>query len=102
MSERSSSKGILFMIAPDTNESEGTKISAITQEEIDEQIRNFIAPLMGQLEDLTWPFQGMTAATHFKIYPMTGNYARCRAARKQPDTCASLSQVASLGVLSPK
>ena len=29
---------------------------------------------------------------------MAGNYASGRAAGKQPDTCATLSQVASLGV----
>ena len=65
MIERNYSKGIAFMIAPETNDSDGPKIGAKTQEEMDEQIRNFIASLMGQLDDLTWPFQRTTAATNF-------------------------------------
>ena len=42
-----------------TNENEEPKIRSLTQEEVIEQIKNFIATLTRQLEDLTRVVQGL-------------------------------------------
>ena len=63
MSENNSSEGSSAMTFHETNENEGPKIRIWTQEDFDEQIKSFVAPLMRQLEDLTGHVQGLSVAS---------------------------------------
>ena len=51
-----------IMSAHGNNTDKGSETRILTQEEVDEQIRNYIAPLIRQLEDLTWLVQKMSTA----------------------------------------
>ena len=63
MNENSSSGGETAINSPETNENEYPEIAALAEEEFDEQIKSFIAPVTKQLEDLNWFVQGMTTAS---------------------------------------
>ena len=58
----------------------------LTQEEVSEQIRNHIAPLTKQLEELTQLIQGMTTAQHPTSYSRAITRASFSAAGDQRDT----------------
>ena len=73
--KNSSSDGSRAMNSPEANENEGPEIRAITEEEIDEPINSFIAPLTRQLEDLTRLVQGMITASHPDYHSMAGTMA---------------------------
>ena len=75
MSKTSVSEASPAMNPPETKEIEGPEVSAITQDEVDEKIKSFIAPLTRQLEDLTPLVRGMTTASHPNNYPSTGTSA---------------------------
>ena len=85
MNEDSSSTGGPSMNSPETNENEDSEMRALTQEEIDEQIKSFIAPLTRQLEDLTRLVSGMTIASHLDYYERAGTSASYSAPGDQPD-----------------
>ena len=48
--------------APGRNARDELEVHALTQEEVNEQVRNHIGPLTKQLQDLTRLIQGMTTA----------------------------------------
>ena len=50
-------------------EGEVPEIHTLTQEEVNEQIKGFNAPLTRQLEELTWLVQGMVTIPHPSHYP---------------------------------
>ena len=58
----------------------------LTQKEVDEQIRNCIAPLTKQLEDLTRPIQGMSTAHRPSLSPRAGTTALFSATGTLHDT----------------
>ena len=53
MSESSSSKGSRAVNSHETSKNEGPEIRALTQEEVNEQVKSSIVFLTRQLEDLT-------------------------------------------------
>ena len=54
-SENNSSKGCLTLNSHEINDNEGPEICLLTQNEVNEQIKGFIAPDTRQLDDLTHP-----------------------------------------------
>ena len=72
------------------NESE-TRI--LTQEEVDEQIRNYIAPFTGKLEYLTQLTQGMCTAHRSHLSPRASTKASSSAAVPSPDIVRSINLV---------
>ena len=84
-SENSNSEGNPAMNSRGTNKNEDPEVHAITQEEVDEQIKNFIATLTRKLWDLTRLVQGMTTASHANYDPRAGTIASCSAPGYQPD-----------------
>ena len=86
MSENSSSEGSSAMNSTDTNGNEGPEIPEITQAEVDEQIKSFIAFLTRQREDSTRFVQGVTIASNLNYYPRAGTSASYGAPGCQPDT----------------
>ena len=85
MSEYSSSEGSPAMNPTGTNQNKGTELRTLTQAEVDQLIKSFIAPLVRQLDDLTRIVQGMITASHPDYYTRTGTAAICRAPGYQPD-----------------
>ena len=76
--------------SPILNALEGSVIDesdarTLKQEEIDEQMRKYIAPLARQLEDLTRPIQGIYPAQLPNSYPRAGISASFSAAIYQPE-----------------
>ena len=63
------------------NESEA---GILTQEEVDEQIRNYIAPLTIQLEEFIRFIQGMSTAHRLNLSPRAGTSASFSAAGPAP------------------
>ena len=70
---------------PEANEDEGPVIHTITQEEVDEQIKCFLAPLTRQLQDLARFVRGMATALHPNYYPMEGTSSNLSAPEYQFD-----------------
>ena len=74
------------MNSQEFNESEDPKIRTLTREEINEQIKSFVAQLTRQLEVLTHRVQGLLVASHPKHYPRTDMDASYNAHGYSPDT----------------
>ena len=73
------------MKPPETSKNECSEIRAITQEEVDEQIKNFIAPLTRQPEDLIRLVLRMTFASHPNFLLRLSTSASSNARGCQPD-----------------
>ena len=71
MSNCSSTEEIANRSSSEDVEREVPKFQMLTQEDINEQSREFIPPLVRHLEELTRLVQGMTASPHPKPYHRT-------------------------------
>ena len=52
-----------------------SNVRILTQEEVKEKIKSYIAPLTKQLEDLTWLIQGMLSVHQANPFPMVSAIA---------------------------
>ena len=69
MSKNNGPEGKSAKNSHETDENEEPEICTLTQEEVNEQINSFIAPLTNQLEDLTRLVQGLSVTSHPNHYP---------------------------------
>ena len=81
--EKYETNPILKAYGSNTNTESETRI--LTQEDIDEQIRNYIVPLTRQQKDLTRLSQGMSTAHRRKLYPRVGTSANSSTIDHLPD-----------------
>ena len=75
----------------DIIEEELPEIRTVTQEVVNEQIKEFIAALASQLEELTQLVYGMVTTPHPSHYSMTDYGTISGTAAHQPTICLSMS-----------
>ena len=88
MSKNSRSEGSLAVDSLEINENESPKIRTLTQE-VNEQIKSFVAALTRRLKDLTQLVQGMSIASHPNHYPRADTNASYSAHGYPPDWVTS-------------
>ena len=69
MKKSNSSETSPIMSAHENNVRNDSEARILTHKEVDEQIRNYIAPLTTQAEDLTWLTQGVLHCSTAKSFP---------------------------------
>ena len=69
MSESGTSEGHSIKKSHDNKRIEEPEIRTLPQEVVNEQIKNFIATLTRQPQDLTWLVQGLSVTSHPNHYP---------------------------------
>ena len=86
MSETGSIQGNRAGNSSENVEGDVLELHTLTQEEVNEQIKELIAPLTRQLEELTRLVQGMVITLHPTQYPRTEYSTTSGAAAHQCDT----------------
>ena len=84
MSENFESSPI--MNAPERNTDEKLEERILSQEDVNEQIRSYFAPLTKQLENWNRLIQGVSTVQQPNTHPRVGTSASFSAAGCQPDT----------------
>ena len=85
MNESNSTEGSPIKTAPERNVDDEPQVHDLTQEEVNEQIRNRNAPLTKQLEEFIRLFQSMSTAQHAASYPRAGTSVSFSAVGYPPD-----------------
>ena len=85
MSENYSTKSSPIINAPKHNVEDEPEVHVLTQKEVNQQIRNYIAPLTKQLENLSGFTQGMTTDQHPTSHPRAATSASFSVPGYQPD-----------------
>ena len=86
VSENKGSESHSAMNSQEFNENEEPEFHTLTQEEVNEQIKSFVAPLTRQVEVLIHLVQGLSVASHPKHYPRADTDTSYNAHGYSPDT----------------
>ena len=86
MSEYNSSEANSIMSAHESNNDNESETRIFTQEEVDEQIKNYIDPVTSQLEHLSRLIQGMSTAHRPNLSPRECTTTSSSAAGSSPET----------------
>ena len=83
MSENNGTESNSAMNTIEANENEEPKNRNLTQKDVSEEIKSFIALLTRQLDELTWLVQNLSVASYANHYPtrITMRVATCRDTR---------------------
>ena len=85
ISENNCAEIIPTVSAYESNTDTECETRIVTQEEVDEQIRNYNVSLTRQLDDLTRLIQGMSTAHRANLPPMASTSASSSAAGSSPN-----------------
>ena len=85
MSENNGPEGNSAINSHETGENEEPEIHTLTQKEVNEHIKSFIAPLTRQLKYLTRLVEGLSVASHPNHYPLAETDAGYNAHEYSPD-----------------
>ena len=91
MTEFNSSDNSDLQNARSSNNDSESESHILTQEAVDEQIKNYIGPLTKQLEDLTGLIQGMSRAHQVNLTGLIQGMSRAHQVNFPPTTCANAS-----------